>query len=102
MGTFIYGPNTLEVEFDDRLLAHLRAVIVSKLRRSECFLFTWTEEVDETSNRQRSLWLHPAVAMSFTIESAHALPLNKAWVAALAVAANSNSGLTPRPEPTDG
>jgi hypothetical protein len=44
MGTFTYGPTSTDVTFDDRLLAHLRTVIVTKLRRAECFLFTWTDE----------------------------------------------------------
>lgn len=98
MGTFTYGQAAIETTFDDRMLAHLRAVIVTKLRRSEPFLFTWTSENDGAAT-QRSVWMHPAVAMSFDLESAAAAPLNREWLALLTEAANSGAGLSPHSEP---
>ena len=41
MGTFVYGSGALRVEFDDRVLAHLQAVIGVKIRRNERFFFSW-------------------------------------------------------------
>lgn len=101
MGTFTYGPTAIDVTLDDRLLAHLRAVIVSKLRRSECFLFTWTDGTGPVPV-QESLWVHPAVGLRFRIEQPATIGLNRAWVEALTQAANSPSGLTTVPEPTKG
>lgn len=63
MGTFTYGPTTTGVAFDDRLLAHVRAVTVTKLRRGESFLFTWLTDAEPVT--QHSVWMHPAVAMTF-------------------------------------
>ena len=39
MGRFIYGATSESVEIDDRALAHLRIVVMNKLRRSEAFMF---------------------------------------------------------------
>jgi len=98
MGKFIYGSTSREVAFEDRLLAHLRAVMAAKLRRGECFLFSWILEADEHATEQ-SVWVHPAIAMGFEIQCGTAKPLNAKWLEDLTRAANSNSGLTPRPEP---
>lgn len=98
MGTFTYGATNLEVAFDDRLLAHLRAVMATKLRRGECFLFTWTLDVGDVAS-ERSVWVHPAIALTFELSSSAARPLNPHWLEDLTRAANSSFGLTPRPEP---
>ena len=37
MGKLIYGAPTWSVEFEDRALAHLRIVMIAKLRRAESF-----------------------------------------------------------------
>ena len=39
MGRFIYDTNANSVDIEDRTLAHLRIVIMNKLRRSEPFMF---------------------------------------------------------------
>ena len=98
VGTFTYGPASIDVEFEDRLLAHLRAVIVTKLRRTECFLFTWND-TSGPEEVQRSLWMHPSVGMRFELSPSAAKPLNRAWVELLTSAANSDAGLTVLPEP---
>jgi hypothetical protein len=98
MGTFTYGPTSTDVTFDDRLLAHLRTVIVTKLRRAECFLFTWTDESGPVPVEE-SLWMHPAVAMRFRVEKPATEVMNQDWLAVLMHAANSGFGLTTRPEP---
>jgi hypothetical protein len=54
-----YGWETERFEFDDRVLAHLRVVIVTKLRRRESFTFTWNLPAMSGSGRV-SLWMDPA------------------------------------------
>lgn len=98
MGTFICGQPHVCGAFDDRLLAHLRAVMTAKLRRGESFLFTWTDDTRGHDVTQ-SLWMHPAVGMQFVFEGTQPQPLNRAWLEALAASANSASGLTTVPEP---
>ena len=98
MGTFTYGPAATDVTLDDRLLAHLRTVIVTKLRRGECFLFTWTDD-SAAVPVEESLWMHPAVAMRFRLDKPATEAMNQDWLAVLMHAANSGFGLTTRPEP---
>jgi hypothetical protein len=98
VGTFTYGPMALHTDFDDRLLAHLRAVMINKLRRAECFLFTWTDDT-APDMVQKSLWMHPAVGMQFELTVAAAQSLNQEWLLVLDRSANSAFGLTIRPEP---
>jgi hypothetical protein len=98
LGTFSKGPTPAAVDFDDRVLAHLRTVIVTKLRRGECFLFTWTDE-SGPEPVQQSLWMHPAVGLHFAVDAAAAHDLNPAWLEVLMTAAHSGFGLTVRPEP---
>jgi hypothetical protein len=71
MGKFTYQTGT-RVDFEDRVLAHLQVVISNKLRRGESFVFT-----------------------------CRAPSLNRAWIEALAVTANSPNGLYVIPEPAE-
>lgn len=57
MGKLIYD-GEVAVTFDDRLLAHLQAVIGAKLRRSESFYFTWKDSV-QTGGGRTTIWLGP-------------------------------------------
>ena len=62
MGKFIYGTVTASFEIDDRALAHLRIVIMNKLRRSESFMFDLTMS---DGSGHRSFWMNPAVPIQF-------------------------------------
>lgn len=84
--------------FDDRVLSHLEAVIVSKLRRSESFLFTWTIDVSLGSGRIAK-WIHPALDLDFRFDTRKPARMNVAWVEELMRAANSPLGLSALPEP---
>lgn len=93
MGNLYYGQSRV-FDFDDRTLAHLRSVILVKLQRQESFVFTW-QDVD----LQRSIWLHPTVALEFEISSPRGAELNRGWVELLADSANTPAGLRLIPEP---
>ena len=62
MGRFIYDTMANSVDIDDRTLAHLRIVVMNKLRRTEAFMFD--VEVGDGSGR-RSFWMHPSVPLQF-------------------------------------
>ncbi len=98
MGKFIYGVPPATVDLDDRLLAHLRVVIMTKLRRGEPFMFELDLSPAEGSGR-RSFWLHPAVPMQFHFFGSREPTLNRAWVEALHAEASSTVGLRVVPEP---
>lgn len=99
MGKFIYGMPSIEVDMDDRVLAHVKAVITSKLRRSESFTFTYRDD-DGGDPSHSSVWLDPAIPLKFEIAGKQDPPLNRDWLEVLSRSANSVSGLTVVPEPT--
>jgi hypothetical protein len=98
MGRMIYGNAGTEIDFEDRLLAHLKVVIITKLRRDESFLLSWEHGQSEGSGRS-SVWMHPAVPLHFRFYGNRQPPLNRAWIEDLMLAANSTGGLVPVPEP---
>ena len=97
MGLFIYDTTANAVEIDDRTLAHLRMVVMNKLRRSEPFMF----DVDmHDGSGHRSYWLSPSVPLQFSFFTNRAIPLNRFWIQALMDAASGPNGLTVLPETT--
>ncbi|MGO1537838.1 MAG: DUF7882 family protein [Leucobacter sp.] len=87
MGSLHVGPSQI-YRFEDRLLAHLRSVIIGKLLQQESFLFTWDD-----ASIQRSVWIHPASPLEFEFDNTERIPLNRTWVNALMSLANGPSGL---------
>ena len=98
MGQFIYGSGLTSVEIDDRALAHLKVVIIQKLRRSEGFAFSWDEGVGKGGGRS-TVWLHPSMAIQFRFSGNRPATLNRDWLESLAASANSAGGLHILPEP---
>jgi hypothetical protein len=100
MGKFIYGTPSISVDFDDRVLAHLKAVIVSKLRRGESFMFSW-EYTRESGAGHSSIWIHPAIPLQFDYFGGREPRLNRAWIDQLVRLSNSPAGLRVIPEPPE-
>lgn len=100
MGKFIYGTPSISVEFDDRVLAHLKAVIVAKLRRNEAFTFSWEYDA-ALGTGNSSVWLHPSIPMQFEFYGSRAPQLNRAWLEALVQLSNTPGGLRVIPEPKE-
>jgi len=109
MGRFIYDTNANSVDIDDRTLAHLRIVMMNKLRRSEPFMFD--VEIGDGSGR-RSFWIHPSVPIQFHFFGSRQPRVNRRWIEQLMLSASGPNGLTilpepeeddtPQPPPTDG
>lgn len=102
MGNFIYGAGRTAVELDDRVLAHLEVVIISKMRRNESVVFTVAIPADTGSGR-RAFWIHPTTDLEFHFLGGRPPRINRAWVESLMATANSGSGLriTAEPAPED-
>lgn len=98
MGRFIYDTAANAVEIDDRTLAHLRIVVMNKLRRAEPFMFD--VEVGDGSGR-RSFWIHPSVPLQFHFFGSRAPRINRVWVEELMQAASGPGGLMILPEPSE-
>lgn len=96
MGLFIYGTSP-SIHLEDRVLAHLRLVVMNKLRRSEPFMLDI--DTGEIAGR-RSLWMHASVPIQFHFHGSREPRINHHWVEQLMRAANGASGLTLLPNPT--
>lgn len=93
MGCLHYDGAT-SFPFEDRLLTHLRAVILAKFTLQESLVFTWDD-----AGQQRSIWLHPTMPLHFEFDGDQTPELNPVWVEALLALANTSSGLRCVPEP---
>lgn len=105
MGKLFYGAARYEVEFEDRVLAHLQLVMAGKLRRSEAFLLSWTTPPERGSGRS-AIWVHPSTDLHFQFSGSGRPSVNREWLERLAILANTASGLYVTPEgdlhPLDG
>ena len=87
MGYLHYG-NGDRFEFDDRLLAHLRTVILGKFVLQESLAFSWVD-----FGQQRSIWLHPSFPLQFEFDHESTPELNPEWLERLTLLASSAGGL---------
>jgi hypothetical protein len=99
MGRFFYGREG-RLDVDDRVLGHLQVVIANKLRRGEPFHFTWREDIS-TGGGRTTVWVHPRSHLVFTFAGGRTPRLNRAWLDALMLTANSPAGLHLVPEPEE-
>ncbi|MBB5643614.1 ATP-dependent DNA ligase [Cryobacterium roopkundense] len=100
MGKFMYGTPATSVEFDDRTLAHLKVVIIAKLRRGESFTFTWAN-TPESGGGHNSIWLNPSVPLQFEFYGSKDPLLNRTWLEELVRLTNTPAGLHVVPEPPE-
>jgi hypothetical protein len=98
MGRFIYDTMANAVDIEDRTLAHLRIVVMNKLRRGESFMFD--VEIGDGSGR-RSFWVHQSVPLQFHFFGSRQPRINRAWIEELMQSASSPNGLQIVPEPAE-
>ena len=96
MGTLSYGYPEHVCEIDDRTLAHLQIVIIDKLRRGETFCFTCLDGCARTT-----YWFSPGIPLRFGFTEPCRIGINRAWVAALELSAQTVQGLRVVEEPLD-
>jgi hypothetical protein len=101
MGQFIYGNSSVAVDFDDRVLAHLKVVVLAKVRRGESFSFSW-EFTAAAGSGHSTIWIHPTIPLQFNFLGNREPRLNRAWVDELVHLANTPAGLHLTPEPPEG
>lgn len=90
MAYLYYGTESLPVEMPDHMLAHVKAVVATKLRRGESFMLTWKHTGDAGAS---SIWLQPSIPLRFVFDDADHGPLESEYLQTLARAANSSGGL---------
>ena len=106
MGTLFYGGDRTPIRIDDRLLAHLRAVITAKMRRGEGFLISWTDSISIGDGRS-SVWLNAATDLHYKFDAAKQIKLDPTLLEELNVDSIQAAGieiadatLAHRPDPT--
>lgn len=92
MGCLIYGARGTRIDIDDRLLAHLQALVVTKLRRGEPFLLSW-EESPEAGTGRRSVWVSTNLELTFEFDGTDPIDLDRKLLDDLVLRSSSNQGL---------
>lgn len=100
MGFLLYGLPAEAIEIDDRTLAHMKIVMLAKLRRDESFAFSFEYDLSNGSGRS-TVWIHPTIPLQFKFLGSRQPVINRAWLEVLIVAANSVDGLRILPEPEE-
>lgn len=98
MGKILYGNTATEIELDDRAMAHLQAVVATKLRRGEGFFLQWRDDAAAGEGRNAA-WIGPNVPLHFQYESGRPIELRREWLELMTIGANSNGGLMLSDEP---
>lgn len=98
MGTLFYGDDRTPLAFEDRVLAHLRAVMSVKLRRGESFTVSWTHPSGQRPGRS-TIWVSASIPLRFVFDEPETIALNPVWVQRLAESTNSSGGIQVVPEP---
>ena len=94
----VYGDSGREIEFDDRVLAHLQIVIGTKLRRHESFFFSWKDD-PVVGNGRSSIWIAPSIPLFFKFATLGRPAINREWLQELTVSSNNAQGLFLSNEP---
>jgi hypothetical protein len=97
MGRLVYGATQRTIVMDDRLLAHIEVVVLSRLRRNNAFALRWAE-VDGERPGRRTIWIHQDTDLCFEYDTAEQDELDRDLLDQLAKAADSNTGMNLRTE----
>ena len=92
MGTLHYGATGEAIEMPDRILAHLKVLVTTKLRRNESFSLSWDRFIDGAVERS-SIWLHCSIPLQFKTDAEAAKQLDRGYLQQLADQANSSAGV---------
>ena len=87
MGHLKYANNAAPIEMADEMLAHLRAVTMTKLRRGESFALTLPTE----GHAFETLWIHASIPIQFALDAN--IQLQRPLLTSMMEAASSSSGL---------
>ncbi len=91
MAQLYYGADRRPVEIPDRVLAHVKVVAATKLRRGESFMLTWRH--DGEAGGRTSLWMQPSIPLRFVFDAAEPETLDAEYLRELANEATSSRGI---------
>lgn len=93
MGLLYYGASESPIHMPDRILAHVKVVIATKLRRGESFTMSWRHPEGEATGRT-TIWLQPSIPLRFVFATVEPEMLDPALLHTFANSANSSGGLS--------
>lgn len=100
MGKLTYGAIQREIEMDDKLLAHIEMIVLSRLRRNNAFALRWIEKI-EVGDGRRTIWISPSSDLYFEYDKHEQPELDRVLLDKLAAAADSNLGVNLRTDASD-
>jgi hypothetical protein len=92
LGTLFYGAARTPIRIDDRILAHLKAVVTAKMRRGEGFLISWTDSA-EVGHGRSSVWVHPTCDMHYKFDGGAAPKLDPSLLEAMNIESIQPQGI---------
>jgi hypothetical protein len=92
MGNLFYGNTAEAIGMPDRLLAHVKVVAATKLRRGESFTLSWRHPAGADAGRT-TIWMQPAIPLRFVFDASESEALEPTVLKRLAEGANSSQGL---------
>lgn len=99
MGHLTYGALQRMIVVEDRLLAHIEVVVLSRLRRNNAFAMRWTQTGEQGG--RRTIWIHQSTDLYFEYDEAQQPELDRELLDQLAKAADSNAGINLHSDATD-
>ncbi|WP_460005282.1 DUF7882 family protein [Microbacterium xylanilyticum] len=97
MGVIYYGGAETPIHIEDGVLAHLKIVIATKLRRNESFTLSFQHGEGEPRGRT-TIWLHPSIPLRFVFDEPVGPELDATLIRDLAASANTSGGIALKPE----
>lgn len=92
MGQLFYGAETQPAVIPDHVLAHVKVVATTKLRRGECFTLSW-KHPDGVPGGRTAIWIQPAIPLKFVFDSAEPEQIDPSYLQELSQAASRNGGI---------
>jgi hypothetical protein len=92
VGTLFYGAARTAIDLDDRVLAHIQIVVISKLRRRESFALTWSDGANVGYGRS-TVWINPGTDLHFRFSGSRPPAIDRDWLETMVASANSANGL---------
>ena len=93
MAYLYYGYESRPAEIPDRVLAHVKVVATTKLRRNESFMLSWRHPSGDAAEGRTSIWMQPSIPLRFVFDSAEPEALDHEYLRALANEASSGRGI---------
>ncbi|WP_203581196.1 DUF7882 family protein [Microbacterium hibisci] len=92
MAYLYYGADPRPAEIPDHVLAHVKVVAATKLRRGECFMLTWRHG-DGGEDGRTSVWMQPSIPLRFVFDGPEPEALDRQYLRDLADEAMSSRGI---------